>query len=68
MVSATVLNEVPMADHERSSNQQEGQRTAKKPFEPPRLVVYGDIATLTRVVGKTGLADGGKGGTSRTRP
>ena len=40
----------------------------RKPFEPPRLHVYGDISTLTRAVGKTGLADGGKGGTTKTRP
>jgi hypothetical protein len=39
----------------------------KKPFEPPRLHVYGDISTLTRAVGKTGLADGGKGTTTKTR-
>ena len=39
-----------MADHEESSNQQEGQPPAKKPFEAPRLIVYGDIATLTRTV------------------
>ena len=57
-----------MADHEESSNQQEGQPPAKKPFEAPRLIVYGDIATLTRTVGKTGLVDGGKGATSHTRP
>ena len=57
-----------MADHETSSNRQDGQPPAKKPFEPPRLIVYGDIATLTRMVGKTGLADGGKGASSRTRP
>jgi hypothetical protein len=40
----------------------------KKPFDPPRLHVYGDISTLTRTVGKTGLADGGKGSTAKTRP
>ena len=40
----------------------------KKPFEPPRLHVYGDIAALTRKVGKTGLSDGGVGNTKSTRP
>jgi hypothetical protein len=40
----------------------------KKPFEPPILRVYGDISTLTRTVGKTGLLDGGGGKTQRTRP
>jgi len=40
----------------------------KKPFEPPRLTVYGDINALTMKVGRTGLADGGKFATSKTRP
>ena len=40
----------------------------KKPFEPPRLTVYGDIASLTKAVGRTGLVDGGKGSATRTRP
>jgi hypothetical protein len=39
----------------------------KKPFEPPRLHVYGDISTLTRKVGQTGVADGGGGKNSKTR-
>ena len=43
-------------------------RKVKKPFEPPRLHVYGDISTLTRMVGATGLADGGTKTTSKTRP
>ncbi len=40
----------------------------KKPFEPPRLHVYGDIAALTRKVGTTGLSDGGAKSTKSTRP
>jgi hypothetical protein len=40
----------------------------KKTFEPPRLTVYGDIASLTKTVGRTGLVDGGKGTTKATRP
>ena len=40
----------------------------KKPFDPPRLHVYGDIAALTRKVGVTGLSDGGAKGTKATRP
>jgi hypothetical protein len=43
-------------------------RKQKKPFEPPRLHVYGDISTLTRMIGQTGLADGGNKTTSKTRP
>ena len=42
--------------------------TAKKPFEPPRLMVYGDIATLTRAVGRTGSNDGGHSQPNKTRP
>ncbi|HEY3159905.1 MAG TPA: lasso RiPP family leader peptide-containing protein [Vicinamibacterales bacterium] len=41
---------------------------SKKPYEAPRLQVYGDIAALTRKVGKTGLVDGGSGTTKATRP
>jgi hypothetical protein len=44
------------------------EKAAKKPFEPPRLSVYGDIATLTRTVGRTGVADGGHGSNTRTSP
>jgi len=45
---------------------QDGNR--KKPFEPPRLQVYGDIATLTRTVGRAGVPDGGHGSNIRTSP
>lgn len=41
---------------------------ARKPFEPPRLTVYGDIATLTRAVGRTGVTDNGHGSNTRTSP
>jgi hypothetical protein len=41
---------------------------ARKPFEPPRVTVYGDIATLTRTVGRTGVADNGHGNNIRTSP
>ena len=34
---------------------------AKKPFEPPRLVEYGNLATVTRTVGSLGARDGGVG-------
>ena len=42
--------------------------SGRKPFEPPRLTVYGDIATLTRTVGRTGIPDGGHGNSARTSP
>ena len=59
-----------MADEHTSSVSGTAQSDSptKKPFEPPRLTVYGDITTLTRTVGRTGLTDGGKGATNRTRP
>ena len=58
-----------MADEQASNVSGNAQSDAtKKPFDPPRLTVYGDITTLTRAVGRTGLTDGGKGATNRTRP
>ena len=38
----------------------------KKPYEPPRLDVYGDIRKITQTVSNTGNADGGHGQMSRT--
>jgi hypothetical protein len=52
-------------DHKADAN---SDKVVKKPFEPPRLSVYGDIATLTRTVGRTGVADGGHGNNIRTSP
>jgi len=58
-----------MADHETPGpSKQDAEPRKKKPFEPPRLHVYGDIAALTRKVGRTGLSDGGSGTTKFTRP
>jgi hypothetical protein len=58
-----------MADHETpDTSKRDAEGLKKKPFEPPRLTVYGDIASLTKTVGRTGLADGGKGNTTKTRP
>ena len=42
--------------------------STRKPFEPPRLIVYGDIATLTRAIGRTGVPDNGHGSNARTSP
>jgi hypothetical protein len=56
-------------DDKQGSNDGAGTApAAKKPFDPPRLRVYGDIASLTRTVGRTGLSDGGHGNTVKTRP
>lgn len=38
----------------------------KKPYEPPRLDVYGDIRKVTQTSGNTGTPDGGHGSMSRT--
>jgi hypothetical protein len=45
----------------------DGQRVGtRKPFEPPQLTVYGDIATLTQSMAVGGKADGAHGSKSRT--
>jgi hypothetical protein len=39
---------------------------AKKPYEAPVLVRWGTLHDVTRAVGATGAADGGKKGPTRT--
>jgi hypothetical protein len=39
---------------------------AKKPYEAPVLVRWGTLRELTRAVGASGAADGGKKGPTRT--
>jgi hypothetical protein len=58
------------SEHTRDTSGHENANASKgkKPFDPPRLTVYGDIATLTRTVGRTGIPDGGHGSNSRTSP
>jgi hypothetical protein len=44
-------------------------RVSKLSYEKPELIVYGDIAALTRNVGKTGNPDsGGKGNMMSSMP
>jgi hypothetical protein len=31
----------------------------KKPYQPPKLLVYGDLAQMTKAVGRAGRIDGG---------
>jgi len=38
---------------------QPSERLKKKPYEPPKLHVYGNLAEMTRATGKIGKADGG---------
>jgi hypothetical protein len=60
-------SEVDVADEHVQQPSTQNEKT-KKPFEPPRLQVYGDIAALTRKVGRTGISDGGVGSNKATRP
>ena len=53
---------------EHPSDEQDSLARPRQPYEPPRLVVYGDIATLTQTVGKTGADDGGHGRNKRSQP
>ena len=36
----------------------EREKTNKKPYESPTLVIYGDIREITQNVGATGVDDG----------
>jgi hypothetical protein len=38
---------------------QPSKRTAKKAYQPPKLLVYGDLAEMTKAVGNKFKADGG---------
>jgi hypothetical protein len=55
--------------HASNVSEDEPTNPCKKPFDAPRLIVYGDITALTHNVGRTGLSDGGKSPVNnRTRP
>jgi len=45
----------------------EEDRPAKKPYESPRLEVYGDIRDLTDSVGMSGSDDGAPHGNTKTK-
>jgi len=38
---------------------QPSKRSAKKPYQPPKLLVYGDLAEMTKAVGTRSKLDGG---------
>jgi hypothetical protein len=38
---------------------QRSMRSGKKPYQPPRLLVYGDLAEMTKAVGTKSKIDGG---------
>jgi len=37
----------------------------KKPYQPPKLLVYGDLAQMTKSRGTSGNPDGGTHGSNR---
>lgn len=53
---------------DRPSDEQKSPARPRQPYEPPRLVLYGDIATVTQTVGKNGASDSGQGRNKRTQP
>jgi len=38
---------------------QPSERLNKKPYDPPKLHIYGDLAEMTKAKGKIGKNDGG---------
>jgi hypothetical protein len=38
---------------------QPSKRTIKKPYQPPKLLVYGDLAEMTKALGTSSKLDGG---------
>jgi len=40
---------------------QPSEQPAKKPYQSPKLLVYGDLTQMTKAGGNRGRADGGKG-------
>lgn len=39
--------------------------TKKKPYQPPKLFVYGNLAQMTQSVGRNAKPDGATSGTNR---
>jgi hypothetical protein len=37
----------------------------KKPYQTPKLFIYGDLTTMTQASGRRGMADGGMTGFNR---
>ncbi len=40
--------------------------SARKPYQHPELVVYGNISEITQALGMNGMMDGGGGGINKT--
>jgi len=41
-------------------NQPSAMSPKKKPYEPPKLIVYGDLTQMTQTLGIKGSRDGGR--------
>lgn len=41
-------------------------REARRPYNPPELVIHGNVAEVTKAVGRQGTKDGGQGKTQKT--
>ncbi len=39
---------------------QPSEKSAKKPYQSPKLLVYGDLTQMTKATGNSGRPDGGK--------
>jgi hypothetical protein len=39
---------------------QPSEKSAKKPYQSPKLLVYGDLTQMTKATGASGRPDGGK--------
>jgi hypothetical protein len=55
-------DEIASGPDERTS----ADAPARKPYVPPALRVYGDVAELTRIVATTGNLDGGSANMKKT--
>lgn len=56
-------------NRETTTNTSDGQEneSARKPYQNPELVIYGNISEITRAVDNMGMAaDGGSGMTDKT--
>ena len=42
------------------------EETARKTYQTPKLVIYGNISEITQALGMNGMMDGGGGGINKT--
>ena len=57
---------VQMDDQPKPKSETDAERPARKPYEKPKLIVYGDVAKLTQHKSKGSVHDGGSGSHSHT--